>query len=389
MDILKALCSVPTAPFAEAKVVEFVREFVGRHKKIHLTTDQFGNLMIELRGTRGRKGEDAGRWVFAAHMDHPGFVAERMIDRHTVRAAFRGGVRPEYFKGSSVRFFDTVGEVVGRVGSFELGEDRGYPERVTMRVPRAVETGAVGMWDVGEGRVKGKRFYSRVCDNLAGAAGALAMIADLVRRPPRATVAVLLTRGEEEGFIGAIGAARDGKLLKKSDRLVVIECSAQQPYAPQGKGPIVRVGDRTSIFNSALTYFIAQQAGDLAKKEIRFTYQRALMPGGTCEATVYDVYGYTAASICVALGNYHNMYADRKKIGPEFIDLNDWRGMVKLFTQLARNGHKFDPRNSALRERLEMRFDKLRPLLGSTSATKVPRRSRPQLPRGPAMRRPA
>ena len=31
------------------------------------------------------------------------------------------------------------------------------------------------------------------------------------------------------------------------------------------------------------------------------------MPGGTCEATVYDVYGFTAARICVALGNYHNM----------------------------------------------------------------------------------
>ena len=230
------------------------------------------------------------------------------------------------------------------------------------------------MWDVGKGRVKGRRFYSRVCDNLAGAAGALAMLAELARRPPWATIAVLLTRGEEEGFIGAIGAVRDGKLLKKGDRLVVIECSAQQPFAPQGKGPIVRVGDKTSIFNSALTYFITQQAGELAKKDKRFDYQRALMPGGTCEATVYDVYGFTAASICVALGNYHNMDAEHKKIGAEYIDLNDWRGMVKLFVQLARNGHDFDPRNSALRDCIETRFKKLRPLLEAQSSSTGPMR---------------
>ena len=55
------------------------------------------------------------------------------------------------------------------------------------------------------------------------------------------------------------------------------------------------------------------------------------MPGGTCEATVYDVYGFTAASICVALGNYHNMDRERKKIAPEYIDLGDWENMVKLF----------------------------------------------------------
>ena len=69
-----------------------------------------------------------------------------------------------------------------------------------------------------------------------------------------------------------------------------------QPYAKQGDGAILRVGDRTSIFNSGLTYFLGQKADELAKRYKKtFKYQRALMPGGTCEATVYDVYGYTAA----------------------------------------------------------------------------------------------
>ena len=73
------------------------------------------------------------------------------------------------------------------------------------------------MWDQGEGRFVGKRFLSRVCDDLAGAAAALAMLDHLAAKPPRAGIAVLLTRGEEEGFIGAIAASLHPRLLRKTD----------------------------------------------------------------------------------------------------------------------------------------------------------------------------
>jgi len=179
---------------------------------------------------------------------------------------------------------------------------------------------------------------------------------------------VLLTRAEEEGFIGAIAAATRPQLLRKTDRIIAIETSAEQPFAPQGKGAIVRIGDKTSVFNSALSYFITQQAELLSKKDKSFKYQRALMPGGTCEATVYDVYGFTAGSICVALGNYHNMDRKRSKVAPEYIDLDDWNNMVKLFVRLAKNGHEFEPGHKALRERIEKRFEKLKPLLGQAGS---------------------
>src|SRR4028118_1698993 len=78
-------------------------------------------------------------------------------------------------------------------------------------------------------------------------------------------------------------------------------------------------------------------------------FQRALMPGGTCEATVYDAYGFKAASICVPLGNYHNMDKAKGRIGPEYIDLNDWASMVKLFVRVAREGHTHEPGMGALK----------------------------------------
>lgn len=351
---------MPTAPFVEHHVIEYVREFVKSQSNLSLRSDDFGNLLIELPGTN-RGGP---RWVFTAHMDHPGFVAEKMLEGRTLRAAFRGGVRAEYFKNSRVRFFDDGREVTGVVKEITLGRERGYPVRALVQVSAPVGKGCPGMWDQGGGRKKAGKFHSRVCDDLAGAAAALSMIAELSRRPPKSTVAVLLTRAEEEGFIGAMAASLNPKLLRKSDRLVAIECSAMQPYAPQGKGAIIRIGDRTSVFNSDLSYFITQQAAALANKDKAFQYQRALMPGGTCEATVYDVYGFAAASICVALGNYHNMDQATKRIAPEYIDLSDWHNMVKLFVRIARAGHEYEPGHKLLKARLEKRFEKWKGLLG-------------------------
>jgi putative aminopeptidase FrvX len=350
--ILTEYCSLPTAPFAEQYIADYVRRFVAERPRLRLRQDQHGNLLIELPGKQKR----LPRWIFTAHMDHPGFVATRTIDPNTVEAAFRGYVLGEYFDGSKVRFFDGRQEIPATVLSHVIGKERAVPIKAMLRVDGQVPPGSPGMWDQGTGRIKAGKFYSRACDDLAGAAAALQMLDALCKRPPAATVGVLLTRAEEEGFIGAIAASIKPELIRKTDRLIAIECSAMQPFAPQGKGAIIRIGDRTSVFNSSLSYFLAQQAAKLAKKDRQFKYQRALMPGGTCEATVYDVYGFQAASICVALGNYHNMNVGKKKLGPEFIDVNDWRSMVKLFIAIARQGHTYEPGHAELKRRLEKRF---------------------------------
>jgi endoglucanase len=362
ISILTEVCALPTAPFVEGRVVEYVEQFVRARKRLRLSRDQHGNLLVELPG-RKRK---LPRWVFGAHMDHPGFVSRRLIDNKTVECDFRGWVLAGLMPGARVRFFDDGREITGRVIDVtpEKDEGRGAPAKsARVRVAQPVGENVPGMFDLGEGTVRGKRFLGRVCDDLAGAAAALAMIDRLHASPPAAPVAVLLTRAEEEGFIGAIAAVLEPKLLRKTDRIIAIETSAMQPYAPQGKGPIIRVGDRTSIFNSALTYFLTQRAEAIRKRDKTFAYQRALMPGGTCEATVYDAYGYHAASICVALGNYHNMDRERKRIAPEYIDVDDWKGMVKLFIDVAKNGHEYNPTNAALRGQIEKRFNRVKRLL--------------------------
>jgi endoglucanase len=358
LDILKELCSIPTAPFAEHRVLAWVDSFA-RQRRFRLSNDRFGNRLIEMGPKSNRP-----RLVFVAHTDHPGMVADKMIGPRKLLARFHGGVYSQYVAGAKAHFFDDSREVAGRIARITRSSDRAdVPAEVEVDVKQSVAAGAVGMFDLGVGRIKGRKFYSRVCDDLAGVAAVLAAMDNLRGKKLKAPVAALLTRAEEDGFIGAIAAVTDGSLLRKSDRVISVECSAIQPYAQQGNGVILRVGDRISIFNSAFTYWMNQQCEALAKDDKSFKYQRCLMPGGACEGTVFDAYGYVAAAACVPLGNYHNMDRQHEKLAPEFIDLSDWQNEVKLFTRLGEQAGAIDLKFGALKNRLQTRFNAMKKYL--------------------------
>jgi hypothetical protein len=63
------------------------------------------------------------------------------------------------------------------------------------------------------------------------------------------------------------------------------------------------------------------------------------------------------------------MDRERKRVGPEYIDLGDWTSMVKLFLELARQGHTYEPGHKALKARVTRRFDRLKHLLGPDGRT--------------------
>jgi endoglucanase len=120
------------------------------------------------------------------------------------------------------------------------------------------------------------------------------------------------------------------------------------------------VGDRTSVFDDALSRWIGRVGTALAR-DGRFRWQRKLMDGGTCESTAYQLFGYRCAGMCLPLGNYHNM-SERGRIAVESIRLSDLVGLVRFFEGLVR----FDSdaprpgRPDPLRRRLEQRFARAR-----------------------------
>ena len=58
------------------------------------------------------------------------------------------------------------------------------------------------------------------------------------------------------------------------------------------------------------------------------------MPGGSTETTGFMMYGYTAAALCLPLGNYHNMHP-KGHIAPEQINTEDFVNLVELLTEIA------------------------------------------------------
>jgi putative aminopeptidase FrvX len=87
-------------------------------------------------------------------------------------------------------------------------------------------------------------------------------------------------------------------------------------------------------------------------QEEKIPVQRCLLDGGTCEATAYQLYGYTCAAASLALGNYHNCTPEGT-IAAEYVAIGDFVGMVRLcVATVLRRGKGSDPQK-ALRQKLE------------------------------------
>lgn len=362
--ILWDMLSLPTAPFAEHVVVAHIERFCTRRKHLTCSRDAAGNVMVRVRKGRRRVARPV---CITAHLDHPGFVAKRMVTRRRLEAQWRGGVPKEYFRGSRVRFFAPSGLVKGRIHSITTIQrlERERVDKVVIIVESEVPAGTIGMWDFPDPKQRGCRVHARGCDDLAGAGAMLCAIEQLVRERSSCDAYFLFTRAEEVGFVGAIAACRM-KTIPKKCLIVAMETSSERSNAKMGDGPILRVGDRASTFTPAVTAYCHRIARELSATDPAFKYQRKLMDGGTCESSAYGVLGYEATGLCLALGNYHNVNTRRKTLGPEYIDLDDFDNVVKWFVELARAPHPYTGRDDSLLKQIRNIERTYRPLLRSS-----------------------
>lgn len=346
------LTALPTAPGCEHRVINWVLRWARRRPSVQVRTDRFGNLLLTRKTPRSKTQPI----YFTAHMDHPAFVVTKALDSRTIEASFRGGVQERFFIGSRVilhhgRSCVQRGTVQHLKTTHAKNNDRRVIVQFRRKLPTLV-TGCVMTWDTGPARIQKQRLFAPACDDLAGVAAALSAFDALGRHGGQ--VGVLLTRAEEIGFIGAIGACTS-KIIPSDTRLIALECSKSFSDSPLGGGPIVRVGDRTSTFDPDLTQRLDRIAQRIASNDSTFRFQRCLMPGGTCEATAYQAYGYTAACLCLPLTHYHNMNTDNNTIDSEWISLADYDRLIQLLIATGKHLDLVAVKNS-LRSRLDQLF---------------------------------
>jgi endoglucanase len=117
-----------------------------------------------------------------------------------------------------------------------------------------------------------------------------------------------------------------------------------------GGGPVVRVGDRLSVFDSEGVAVLMTTA-----KEQGIRVQRCLLDAGACEATAVQAAGHRAVGVSIPLGNYHNLDAN-KEIAPEFVMMSDIRSLIDLLKALVATKHDGIGERT-IRERVEVRME--------------------------------
>ena len=234
--------------------------------------------------------------------------------------------------------------------------------------------GATGMWDLPAAEQSGRRLRARVCDDLLGAAAVLALLERARVERWKRPVLGIFTRAEETGFVGCQALLRAGSLPRGSS-VIGLECSPRRATARVGAGPVLRVGDASTIFDPAITHHLQGCAAELARRTPGFRVQRALMDGGRCESTAYNLWGVPAGGVCLALGGYHNVVDSgraRGTIGPEFVDWDDYEGLLALLLEAARSWPRAD--SARMRERLDGIWAAEKPLYDE-SARRIARRT--------------
>ncbi len=343
---LRRILCQPTAPFRETFVADSITTEL-KWKRIPFFSDPIGNLVIGVESSQAyysllaTKKEDP-LILFMAHMDHPGLHGKQWAGNR-LHFQWYGGAPTRYLKGSQI-WLQTA---IGWKGTAIL-------ESCHLLRRKTISHGILKLKEPGEGKLprassvfggfqfraavwsrKGL-FYTKAADDLVGCFAIASVFLDLQqkRRFPSNFIG-LLTRAEEVGFVGAIGHFELGWLSKARRPIlcVSLETSRALPGAEVGKGPVVRLGDRKTVFDPGAV----QQLTELAQKTLPRQHQRRIMDGGTCEATAALAYGFNSIGLSVPLGNYHNQGFEggpdsRGGLGPspEFVHPSDVAGMIKL-----------------------------------------------------------
>ncbi len=322
--------SIPTAPYHEHEVIAFIKRFAKR-RSLSIRNDRYGNVVVRYKQGRSRP------IAITAHTDHPGFTV-LSAKKKDIKSHWHGARDPDHFPGAKVVIRSGKELIQGRAVS-GLGKARVFNIRSVR--PLTDPEHAYGHFDLVPCEFRGDLIYTKAADNLINCAVLLAVLDHLNRKKSDADFRAVFTRAEEVGLAGATGLVK-ARTLPKTVPIIVLEASTELPGAVMGSGPVIRVGDRLSVFDARLDFGIHQLARQVAQSDKLFAYQRQLMSGGSCEATLYALHNRPVGALALPLGNLHNQ--GHRRPAPEYLSSKDVVNMVRLCFELAAAPPRAEPR---------------------------------------------
>ena len=332
LDFLARLGAQPAVAFHENGVATAVREAL---TEIGVTwrTDNFGNIIASLAGTDPSRHPPI---AFMAHMDHPGFEIVGRDGDYLIAQALGGVPSGSFVGGVPLHIILPGGRRVPAETVGPHGDER--ERRATIQVSGApgadIPIPSAAVFDLADFSIEDDRIVMRAADDLAGCGCILTALSVLRDDPPAGDVYGVFTRAEEVGLVGARLLA-EARTLPADTLVVSLESSRTLPGAEIGGGPVIRVGDAGSTFNSDAESALIRARETLTARNADFRCQRQLMSGGVCEASAFMAYGYRSTGVAFPLGNYHNGAPDGS-IAAEYINRDDYLNGAALVTEAAR-----------------------------------------------------
>ena len=338
---LMGVAACPTAAYHEGHVRAFLIARLEGLPYVTTRLDEFGNLHARYEHRPEREP-----FRLVAHMDHPAFVVHRAKGAEELH--FEGGVDGKYFPKSGVIFHnEATTKPLGhaRITGTAFSDEK---KRVTLDHPIPPDA-TFAVWNLPKARCTKRLFISPACDDLVEVSIILALLRRLALGEVRASVHALFTRAEEVGFHGSFAALKSKTPLAPMATLS-LEASKARGFAKVDGGPVVRVGDRLSVFDSRVTHWLETAFRDLQATRPGTPFQRLLMGGGTCEASVFHRAGLPTGALCVALNNYHNM-GPGSALRAESISLRDCQGLYDFLFFLATEAKSIAAADAAVTDR--------------------------------------
>lgn len=359
--LLLQILSQPTAPFRETHVYRTITDILSQAQVPHFK-DPIGNLVIGVGSAQdykravGTKSRDPFRF-FIAHTDHPGFIGTRWRSPSQLEFEWHGGSPALHLQDAQVWMADTHGTLAkGRIVEYELNPNRNRMISGCVEIEGALARGLsakdikatsiFGGFAFREPVWKDDSIYrTKAADDLVGCFAIVQLAIETYGKKSGKSAAKsrggkpgwigLLTRAEEVGFIGTLEHLELGWLRRPKRPLlcVSLETSRTLPGADIGKGPVLRLGDRFTVFDPGSI----RKFTDLVEAHMPGQFQKRVMDGGSCEGTAAMVYEIPTIGISVPLGNYHNESFQggsdsrgERGPGPEFVHENDVEGLLAM-----------------------------------------------------------
>jgi putative aminopeptidase FrvX len=267
-ELLKALADVPAVSGHERPVREAIVRALPEWARSRVTTDDEGNLVLEVGPEPYFPHSQREPSMFIAHQDEVGFEVTNIADDGTVSLRTRGGLYSSLWEGQpALLHFDAPGKEPLR-GVFQPRESATTKQPEALTAWFGVDAATLKQLGVVNGlsvtafkaaaRLGATRFTARALDDRAGSTALILAVRRINPATLKHKVIFAWSVREETGLEGAMALARRYGTTVKRVFSVDTFVSSDSPvettrfaYAPLGQGAVIRGLDNSSVDSPA------------------------------------------------------------------------------------------------------------------------------------------